>query len=69
MRQAQLGERMIAQRQRNLLKVSRTLDMLDRRLHAFGQVMERFEAAAEMDEYIGHLLARLLSEDAGSSLP
>jgi hypothetical protein len=57
MRQAQLGERMIAQRQ-ELVRVSRTLQILDRRLHALGQVMERCEAAAEMDEYIGHLLAK-----------
>lgn len=56
MRQAQLRERMIAQRQ-ELLRVSRTLEILDRRLHALGQAMERVEAAAQMDEYIGHLLA------------
>jgi hypothetical protein len=57
MRRAQLGERMIEQRQ-ELLRVSRTLEILDRRLYSLGQAMERVQAAVEMDEYIGHLLAK-----------
>lgn len=57
MRRAQLEERMIEQRQ-GLLRVSRTLDILDRRLYSLGQAMERVQAADEMDEYIGHSLAK-----------
>jgi hypothetical protein len=57
MRQAQLSEAMIAERQ-ELLKVSRTMDTLDRQLHMLGRELERIQAAVEMDEYISHLLAR-----------
>lgn len=56
-RQAQLAESMIAQRQ-ELLKISRTIDTLDRRLQSLGRELERFRAADEMDEYLSHLQAK-----------
>jgi chromosome segregation ATPase len=57
MRQAQLSERMIAERQ-ELAKISRTIDTLDRRLHSLGRELERVQAAVEMDEYMSHLQAK-----------
>lgn len=56
-RQAQLVERLIAQRQ-ELLKVSRTINTLDRRLLSLEKGLERAQVAVEMDEYISHVLAK-----------
>ncbi|ATU95873.1 hypothetical protein BLM14_29530 (plasmid) [Phyllobacterium zundukense] len=48
----------IARETRDLLKVSRTLDILNGRLGSFEREKLRAEATMEMDEYVGHLLAK-----------
>jgi len=55
--QAQLSEQMV-EAKRNLLKMSRTLDTLDSRLHDLAKEISRAEVADETDEYMGHLLGR-----------
>ncbi|CAN7701401.1 hypothetical protein LJR231_005801 [Phyllobacterium sp. LjRoot231] len=55
--QAQLSEQMVETKQ-NLLKVSRTLDTLNSRLRVLEKETSRAEIADEMDEYMGHLLAK-----------
>ena len=56
-RQVQLIEQMTRRRQ-GLLKVSRTLDILNDRLRSHETELLRVEAAVEMDEYISQLLGR-----------
>lgn len=56
-RQVQLIEQMTRQRQ-DLLKVSRTLDILNDRLRSHETELQRVEAALEMDEYISQLLGK-----------
>ncbi|MEK1889144.1 MAG: hypothetical protein AAAB35_16590 [Phyllobacterium sp.] len=55
-RQAGLEETAIAER-RNWLKVSRTIDTLNRKLRKLDEELMRAEAATELDESISHLLA------------
>lgn len=55
--QAQLSAR-ITSETRDLLKVSRMLDILSGRLDAFEQALLRAEEAMEIDEHVGHLLAK-----------
>lgn len=56
-RQVQLIEQMTRQRQ-DLLKVSRTLDILNDRLRSHETELQRVEAALDMDEYISQLLGK-----------
>ncbi len=55
--QTQLSEQMVEAKQ-SLLKVSRTLDTLNSRLRVLDEETSRAEVADEMDEYMGHLLAK-----------
>ncbi|PSH68144.1 hypothetical protein CU102_14555 [Phyllobacterium brassicacearum] len=48
----------IAGETRDLLKVSRMLDILNNRLSAFERASLRTEEAMEIDEHVGHLLAK-----------
>ncbi len=48
----------IARETRDLLKVSRMLDILNDRLSAFERASLRTEEAMEIDEHVGHLLAK-----------
>ncbi len=48
----------IARETRDLLKVSRMLDILNNRLSAFERASLRTEEAMEIDEHVGHLLAK-----------
>lgn len=48
----------IARETRNLLKVSRMLDILKSRFSAFERALLRKEEALEIDEHVSHLLAK-----------
>ncbi|MGO4452019.1 hypothetical protein AB4Y96_24120 [Phyllobacterium sp. TAF24] len=61
-KQADLSERMTIEK-RDLLMVSRTLDILRDRLLRLEQDMERIAAADEIEEYVIHTIA------GGTSLP
>jgi hypothetical protein len=61
-KQADLSERMVSEK-RDLLMVSRTLDILRDRLHQLERGAERIAAAQEIEEYVIHTIA------GGSSLP
>ncbi len=61
-KQADLSERMTFEK-RDLLMVSRTLDILRDRLRQLEQDMERIAAADEIEEYVIHTIA------GGTSLP
>ncbi|MBA8879823.1 hypothetical protein [Phyllobacterium myrsinacearum] len=61
-KQAHLSGQMVSEK-RNLLMVSRTLDILRDRLRQLEQDMERIAAAEEIEEYVIHTIA------GGSSLP
>lgn len=59
-RQDRLAEQLVRRKQ-DLLKVSRTLDILNDRLRAQEHQLQRAEAAMEMDEYISQLLGKASS--------
>ncbi|SDP79263.1 hypothetical protein [Phyllobacterium sp. OV277] len=61
-KEADLSERMTFEK-RDLLMVSRTLDILRDRLRQLEQDMERIAAADEIEEYVIHTIA------GGTSLP
>lgn len=61
-KQAELSGRMVSEK-RDLLMVSRTLDILRDRLRQLEQDMERIAAAQEIEEYVIHTIA------GGTSLP
>ena len=55
--QLQLSEH-IARETRDLLRVSRVLDIVNDRLGDFDRASLRAEEAMEIDEHVGHLLAK-----------
>jgi hypothetical protein len=61
-KQAGLSERMVREK-RDLLAVSRTIDILCDRLRQLEQAMERAAAAEEIEEYVIHTIV------GGTSLP
>lgn len=61
-KQTGLSERMVSER-RDLLAVSRTIDILRGRLRQLEQEMERAAAAEEIEEYVIHTIV------GGTSLP
>lgn len=55
--EGQLADKKLRQAQ-DLLRSSRTIDILGSRLRSHENQLQRAEAAVEMDEYISHLLAK-----------
>lgn len=60
LRSMSLNEQVVVERQ-ELLKISRTLDVLNDRLRTYEIDLQRTEATMEIDEYISQLLGKLAS--------